>query len=57
MEANKLKLTQNETILRKKPINNILNTDWEKSGQQRLIEILTTADLKKLASLKESVGD
>ena len=56
MEANKLKLTQNETILRKKPINNILNTDWEKSGQQRLIEILTTADLKKLNKIKKRIN-
>ena len=36
--------------------NNILKTDWERVGQQKLIEILTTLDLKKLNKVQKRVN-
>ena len=36
--------------------NNILNTEWERVGQQKLIEILTTSDLKKLNKIQKRIN-
>ena len=36
--------------------DNILKADWEKTGQQKLIQILTTSDLKKLNKIKKRIN-
>ena len=56
MEARNLILLKNQAFLKEKSKSNVLKAGWEKKGQQKLIEILTTLDLKKLNKIDKRVS-